>query len=234
MLSLLTMLTLKSMCWGLISLNLHTIPCLLLVYCSAYFVAKPNSLANHYLLHIIFWHKLCLFCKTLIFVKACFISCLLDIHRHFIKLLKELISIDDVFPFNNVWPRAKFVLCLWHVCKAWAKNVVKNFQQQKTKQKYYLLWVDNVFKSLSTGSWSCFVGAITNRHHGNQIPQTHLDSLNILKTIRRIRWKCGVLVIATFHMQGRTLMQLWNHSIATRNESSCHLENGLLDINWIG
>jgi hypothetical protein len=44
----------------------------------------------------------------------------------------------------------------------------------------------------------------------------HLDSLNILKTIGRIRQQCGVLaIIATFHMQGGTLMQLWNLSIAT-------------------
>jgi hypothetical protein len=88
MLSLLTMFKLKSMCWGLISLNPHTIPCLLLVYYSAYFVAKPNNLANHFLLHIIFWHKLCLFYRTLVFVKTCSISCLLDIHKHFIKLLE--------------------------------------------------------------------------------------------------------------------------------------------------
>jgi hypothetical protein len=69
MLSLLIMFKLKSMCSGLISLNLHTIPCLLLVYYSAYFVTKPNSLANHFLLHIIFWHKLCLFCKALVLSK---------------------------------------------------------------------------------------------------------------------------------------------------------------------
>jgi hypothetical protein len=43
-----------------------------------------------------------------------------------------------------------------------------------------------------------------------------------------------VLAIATFHMQGRTPMRLWNHSIATWNESSGHLENGLLDVDWIG
>jgi hypothetical protein len=102
MLSLLIMFKLKSMCSGLISLNLHTIPCLLLVYYSAYFVVKPNNLANHFLLHIIFWHKLRLFCKALVFVKACSISCLLDIHKHFIRLLETLISINDVFPCSNV------------------------------------------------------------------------------------------------------------------------------------
>jgi len=125
MLSLLIMFKLKSMCWGLISLNLHTIPCLLLVYYSAYFVVEPNSLANHSLSHIIFWPKLCLFYMALVFIKACSISCLLDIHKHFIRLLEKLISRDDVFSCINVWPRAKVFLCLWHVHKAWAKNAIK-------------------------------------------------------------------------------------------------------------
>jgi hypothetical protein len=85
---LVTMFKMKSMCWGSISLNLHTIPCLLLMYCNAYFVTKPNNLANHSLLHIIFWHKLCLFYRALVFIKTCYISCLLDIHKHFIRLLE--------------------------------------------------------------------------------------------------------------------------------------------------
>jgi hypothetical protein len=34
---------------------------------------------------------------------------------------------------------------------------------------------------------------------GTKYPM-HLDSLNILKTIGRIRLQCGVLVITTFHM----------------------------------
>jgi len=54
MLSLLIMFKLKSMCWCLISFDLPTIPCLLLVYYSAYFVAKQNNLTDHFLLHIIF------------------------------------------------------------------------------------------------------------------------------------------------------------------------------------
>jgi hypothetical protein len=118
MLSLLTMLELKSMCWGLISLNLHTIPCLLLVYCSAYFVANPNSLANHSLLHIIFWHKLCLFYRAL---------SLFDVHKHFIRLLEKLISRDDVFSCINVWPRAKvflmFVACAQSMNKICYKKI---------------------------------------------------------------------------------------------------------------
>jgi hypothetical protein len=125
MLSLSIMLKLKSMCRSFISLNLHTIPYLLLVYCNAYFVAKPNNLVNPSLLHIIFWHKQCLFCITLIYVITCFISCLLNIHKYFIWLRKQLISKNNVFPCINVWLGPKFFLCLWHVCKAWAKNVVK-------------------------------------------------------------------------------------------------------------
>jgi hypothetical protein len=104
------------------------------MYCSAYFVAKPNNMVDHSLLHILFWHKLCLFYKALIFIKTCSISCLLDIHRH-IRLLKELISIDDVFPYSNVWPRAKVFLCLLHVCKTWAKNVVKKIPTAEDQTK---------------------------------------------------------------------------------------------------
>jgi hypothetical protein len=69
-----------------------------IVYYSAYFVVEQNILANHSLLHIIFCHKLCLFCRTLVSMKTCSNSCLLDIHRHFIRLLQELISIDNFFP----------------------------------------------------------------------------------------------------------------------------------------
>ncbi len=135
LLSLLIMFKLKSMCWSLISLNLHIIPCLLFVYCSAYYVVEPNSLADHSLLHIIFWHKLCLFYITLVSIKTCFISCLLDIHRHFIKLLEELISINDVFSCNNVWLGAKVFLYLWHVHKAWAKNAIKKIPTTKDETK---------------------------------------------------------------------------------------------------
>jgi len=172
MLSLLTMLKLKSMCWGLISLNLHTIPCLLLVYYSAYFVAKPINLVDHSLLHIIFWHKLCLFCRALVFIKACSISCLLDIHQHIIILLEELISIDDVFPCNIVWLGAKvflmFVACVQNMGKKCCK---KNSNSKRSNKSIIYFGPNNVFKSLSTWSWSYFVGTTINRHHGNQIPQ---------------------------------------------------------------
>jgi hypothetical protein len=60
---------------------------------------------------------------------------LLDIHKHFIKLLQELISIYDVFPYNNVWPGAKVFLCLWHVRKAWVENVVKTIAIMKDGTK---------------------------------------------------------------------------------------------------
>jgi hypothetical protein len=129
MLSLLIMFKLKSMCWGLISIKQHTISCLLLVHCTAYFVAKPNNLVSHSLLHIIFWHKLCLFCKALIFIKTCSISCLLHIHWHIIKLVEKLISIDDVFPWSNVWLGAKvflmFVACLQNMGKKCCKKKSK-------------------------------------------------------------------------------------------------------------
>jgi hypothetical protein len=39
--------------------------------------------------------------------------------------------IDIFFPCNNIWPRAKFFLCLWHVRKAWAENVVKKIGSAK-------------------------------------------------------------------------------------------------------
>jgi hypothetical protein len=130
----------ESMCWCLISLYLPTIPCLLLVYHNAYFVVEQNNLGDHSLLHIIFCHKLCLFCRTLVSIKTCFISCLLNIHIHFIRLLQELISINNVFPFNNIWPEAKLFLCLWHVHKTWAKNIVKRIAtvEDWTKVLYVL------------------------------------------------------------------------------------------------
>jgi hypothetical protein len=165
------MLSLKSMCWGLISLNLPTIPCFLLVYYSAYFVVKQNSLANHSLLHIIFCHKLCLFYITLVFVKASFISCLFDIHKHFIKLLQELISIDDVFPSNNVWLGAKFFLFVTCAQSMGRKCCKINCNIKRSNKSIIYFGPYHVFKSLSTRSWSCFVGATTNKHHGNQIPQ---------------------------------------------------------------
>jgi hypothetical protein len=34
--------------------------------------------------------------------------------------------IDIVFPCSNIWPRAKIFLCLWHVRKTWAENVINN------------------------------------------------------------------------------------------------------------
>ncbi len=122
---------LKSMCRGLICLNIPTIPWLLLVYYSAYFVTEQISLTNHSLLHIMFCHKLCLLYRTLVFIKACSISCLLNIQKHFIRLLQKLISIDDISPCNNVWLGAKVFLCLWHVHKAWVENVVKKFATTK-------------------------------------------------------------------------------------------------------
>jgi len=118
MLSLLTMFKLKSMCWRLISLDLPIIPCLLLAYYNAYFVVTQNKLADHFLLHIIFCHKLCLFCRTLVSIKTFFISCLLDIHKHVIRLFQELISMDNVFACSNIWPGAKF----FYVCGMCAKH----------------------------------------------------------------------------------------------------------------
>jgi hypothetical protein len=59
---------------------------------------------------------------------AWFISCHIDIHRHFIRVLQKLISIVDVFSCNNVQSQGpKFFLCLWHVRKTWAKNVIRKF-----------------------------------------------------------------------------------------------------------
>jgi hypothetical protein len=122
----------ESMYWNLISQNLPTIiPCLLIVYYSAYFVAKQNSVVDHTLLHNIFCHKLCLFCIALVFINAWYISCHIDIHRHFIRLFKNLICTVDVSPCNNVWLGAKDFLCLWHVHKARAENVVKKIASAK-------------------------------------------------------------------------------------------------------
>jgi hypothetical protein len=45
---------------------------------------------------------------------------------------------DDIFPSSNVWLKAKAFLCLWHMRKAWAKNVVKILQKCKTKILYAL------------------------------------------------------------------------------------------------
>ncbi len=105
------------------------------MYYSAYFVVEQNNVANNLLLHNIFCHKLCLFCRALVSIKACSISCLLDIHRHFIKLLQELISVDDVFPCSNVRLRANNFLCLWHVHKALAENLVKKIAKTKDQIK---------------------------------------------------------------------------------------------------
>ncbi len=55
MLSLLTIFKLRSMCWSLISYNLPTTPCILIVYYSAYFVASQKNVVDHTLLHNIFW-----------------------------------------------------------------------------------------------------------------------------------------------------------------------------------
>jgi len=172
MLSLLTMLKLKSMCWSLISLNLHTIPCLLHVYCNAYFVAKPNSLTNHSLLHIIFWHKLCLFYKALICVKACSISCLLDIHKHSIRLLEKLI-LEMMFSHASMFDQGPkfffmFVACAQNMSR---KCYKKSSNSRRLNKSIICFGLNNVFKSLSTKSWSHFVGATINRHHGKQVPQ---------------------------------------------------------------
>jgi len=76
---------------------------------------------------------------------------------------------------------------------------------------------DHVFTSLSTRSWSCFVGTTTNKSC-QPITSMHLDSSHTLKTIGCIRWECGVFTIIIFHMQGMTSMWLRNHSIATWNK----------------
>ncbi len=60
---------------------------------------------------------------------------MLDIHQHIIRLLKELISIDDVVPCSNVWPWAKVFLCLWHVCRTWAKNALKKIPTAEDRTK---------------------------------------------------------------------------------------------------
>ncbi len=97
-------------------------------------------MVDHSLLHNIFCHKLCLFCRTLVLIQACSISCLLDIHKHFIKLLKELISIDVVFPCSKCLAKGLFFLCLWHVCKTWVEDVVKKITkvEDRTKVLYAL------------------------------------------------------------------------------------------------
>jgi hypothetical protein len=43
--------------------------------------------------------------------------------------------VDIVFPCNNIWPREKFFLCLWHVHKTWAENVVNKigFVEERAK-----------------------------------------------------------------------------------------------------
>ncbi len=172
MLSLLTMFKLKSMCWRLISLDLPIIPCLLLAYYNAYFVVEQNKLAYHFLLHIIFCHKLCLFCRTLVSITTFFISCLLNIHKHVIRLLQELISMDNVFACSNIWLGAKKNLCLWHVCKAWAKNVVKKIATMEDQTKVLSTFGQIMYsRACPLDHVICFVGTTTNIHHGNQIPQ---------------------------------------------------------------
>ncbi len=94
----------------------------------------------HTLLHNIFCHKLCLFLQSISFHKTWYISCHIDIHIHFSRLLQNLISIVHVFPCSNVWLGAKDLLCLWHVHKAQAENVVKKIASAKDGKKYYLLW----------------------------------------------------------------------------------------------
>jgi hypothetical protein len=160
------------MCRGLICLNIPTIPWLLLVYYSAYFVTEQISLTNHSLLHIMFCHKLCLFYRTLVFIKACSISCLLNIHKHFIRLLQKLISINDVFPCNNVWLGAKVFFMFMACAQSMGRKCCKqNCNNERLNKNIIYFGLDHVLKSLSTRWWSRFVGAITNRHHGNQIPQ---------------------------------------------------------------
>jgi hypothetical protein len=39
----------------------------------AYFVVEQNSVVDHSLLHNIFCHKLCLFCRILVSIQTCFI-----------------------------------------------------------------------------------------------------------------------------------------------------------------
>jgi len=164
MLSLLTMFKLKSMCWGLTFVNLHTISCLLLVYCNAYFVAKPNNLVDHSLLHIIFWHKLCFHQSMFYFMPVW--------HRptHY-WTTKRTNFYRWCFPMQQCLARGQsffmFVACVQNMGK---KCFKENSNSRRPNKNIIYFGPNNVFMSLSIGSWSYFVGATTNRHHGNQIP----------------------------------------------------------------
>ncbi len=108
-------------------------------------------MADHSLLHNIFCHKLCLFCKALVSIKTWYISCHIDIHRHFIKLLQDLISIVDFFPCSNVWPRAKkkfmFVACVQTMGRKCCKT---NYKCKRPNKNIVYFGEDHVFTSLST------------------------------------------------------------------------------------
>ncbi len=63
-----------------------------------------------------------------------------------------------------------FVTCVQNMGKKCCKT---NSNSRRPNKSIICFGIDNVFKSLSIGSWSYFVGAITNRHHGNQIPNAY-------------------------------------------------------------
>jgi hypothetical protein len=61
-----------------------------------------------------------------------------------------------------------FVTCAQSMGKKCCKKHSNNIRSNKS---IICFGPNNVFKSLSTKSWSCFLGVTTNRHHCNQILQ---------------------------------------------------------------
>ncbi len=63
-----------------------------------------------------------------------------------------------------------FVTCVQSMGKKCCK-IISN--SKRSNKSIICFGTNNVFKSLSIGSWSYCVGAVTNRHHGNQIPNAY-------------------------------------------------------------
>jgi hypothetical protein len=120
-----------------------------------------------------------------------------------------------LFQCKNVWPDAWVLLCLWHVQKAWVENAIKKIINPQERSNflsalgriiyswrcpidaYLILWVEQEIEMLLTN-----------------FPNVGL-SFNTLKNIGCKRRKCGVLETTIYHMQGRTQILQWNHSITT-------------------
>jgi hypothetical protein len=142
--------------------------------------------------------------------------------------------IDIFFPCNNIWPRAKFFLCSWHVHKTWAKNVIKKIGSTKEWAKVLCALGRIMY------SQGCPIDSHPILWAKQQIDSLETSFLNGARFIQYLKehWllKEGMWCVANWNILhvGQDANLLWSHSIATWRNFYILQKKGSLNIIWIG